>query len=72
MEVTIKLPKYEVEAMLEALKTAATIYGSARVTAITAGDSKKYSMYEEKKTLTWQVYRRLHDALEECENGQKK
>ena len=71
MEVTIKLPKYELESILEALKTAATIYGSARVTAITAGDSEQYAKYEEKKTMTWQSYRRLHDALERCNDGQE-
>ena len=64
MEVNVKLPKYEVEVILDALKTAATLYGSARVTALTSGDAEEYRMYNEKKVMAWQAYDHIHHILE--------
>ena len=64
MEVSLKVPEYELEVILEALKDSATLYGSARVTAFTTGDTKKYLEYQEKKTYAWQAYDHLKNALE--------
>ena len=71
MFVNMKLPEYEMEVVLDALKKTATYYGTARVTAFMDGDTKGYLEYAEKKSLAWQAYSHFKQALEnrrEAEN----
>jgi len=64
MTVNLKVPEYEMEVVIEALKMAAIHYGAARVAAFTVGDSDGYLNYQEKKNLTWETYSHFKQALE--------